>query len=101
MHDAVSPKVWNPDVPAMAPEDYPKCPPLVFGYLEGIARAAMGIDAIAEALFQHNIEVERGVAEDGAPLRMRTVEGLARALGCLAEYVGHEAHRCAKEVNHG
>lgn len=101
MHDAASPQVWNPAVPAMAPADYPKCSPVVLGHLEGIARAAMGIEAIADVLFQHNIEIDKGVVEDGAPLRMRTVEGLARALGCLAELVASKAHRCAKEVNHG
>ena len=101
MHDAASLKVWNPDTPAMEREDYPRCPPIVFARLESITRAAMGIDAIADVLFQHNIEVDKGVGEDGAPLRMRTVEGLARALGCLADFVQHEAHHCAKEVNHG
>lgn len=101
MSDATSPKVWNPVVPALSRADYPKCAPLVFGHLEGITRAAMGIDAIADVLFQHNIEIDKGTAEDGAPLRMRTVEGLARALGCLAEYAALMAHRCAKEVNHG
>ncbi|OIQ92111.1 hypothetical protein GALL_259480 [mine drainage metagenome] len=91
---------WDWETKSMCRDDYPKCPSDVFSRLERITRAAMGADAIADLLFQNNIEVDKGVAEDGSPLRMRTVEGLTRALGCLAEYVMEEAHRCALEVSH-
>ena len=90
---------WDLPIPSICFDDYPGAPQMLLHRMEGITRAAYGVAAIGDVLFRHNLESDSPDAPDARPLRMRTVEGLTRALGVLAEYVEDAAHQAARDAS--
>jgi hypothetical protein len=91
---------WDHPIPVMPKGDYPGCPDRIMEKMERISRAAQGIEAIADVIFRHNLESDGFDPSEARALRPATVEGLARALGCLADVTRDAAHECAKEAGH-